>query len=286
VIRRGAFLAAIALAPVAKQLCQPLPDGRGSDALSEPRPSGSGDRRLDGSFRDRLSAALQAQQPAPPVEFEAASVKPNTSGDRRTSTSTSKGQTRLDNISLRVLIQTAFDVRDYSLSGPPWLESERFDIVAKIPASATRAQVPAMLQALLKVRFHLACHWAPKELSGYALVAGPKGAKIQAVESTGDSSNDTDDGKIQARGVSMEAFAHLLERPLDRPVQDLTGMPGVFDFDLEWTPDEAPAGSSPEVLAPSLFTALQDQLGLRLRAQKVSIRTLVVDRIDRIPVAN
>lgn len=223
---------------------------------------------------------------AQPAEFEVASVKPNTSGDRHTSTSTSTGQTRMDNISLRVLIELAFDVRDCSLSGPSWLESERFDIVAKIPAAAARTQVPAMLQALLKDRFRLACHWAPKEVSGYALVAAAKGVRIQPVESTGESSNSTGDGMIQARGISMEGFARLLERAMDRPVQDLTGMPGVFDLTLEWTPDEAPAEPSGDVPAPSLFTALQDRLGLRLRAQKVSIRTLVVDHIERAAIPN
>jgi uncharacterized protein (TIGR03435 family) len=226
--------------------------------------------------------ALRAQ----PAEFEVASVKPNSSGDGRSGTSTSKGQTRMDNVSLRALIQTAFDVRDYSLSGPSWLDSERFDIVAKIPAAATRVQVPAMLQELLKSRFGMAFHWEPKELSGYALVTAPKGARIQPVESTGESSNATGDGMIQARQVSMEGFARLLERALDRPVQDLTGMPGLFNLDLRWTPDEALAAPSEEVPAPSLFTALGDQLGLRLRAQKVSIRTLVVDHVERVPSAN
>ena len=184
------------------------------------------------------------------------------------------------------MLQLAFDVRDYSLSGPSWLDSERFDIVAKIPAAASRAQVPAMLQELLKSRFGLAFHWEPKEISGYALVAAAKGVKIQPVESTGESSNSTGDGMIQARQISMEGFARLLEKALDRPVQDLTGMPGVFDLDLSWTPDEAPAAPSEDVPAPSLFTALQDQLGLRLRAQKVTIRTLVVDHVERVPSAN
>lgn len=239
------------------------------------------------AFAALHATAVCAQQPAAaPPEFEAASVKPNTSGERRTSTSTTRGQTRIDNISLRVWMQTAFDVRDYSLSGPSWLEAERFDVVGKIPAGAPRAQVPAMLQALLKDRFHLAFHWAPKELSGYALVAAAKGTRLQPVESTGESSNETGDGKIQARGISMEGFARLLERALNRPVQDLTGMAGVFNVSLEWTPDEAPAEPSGEVPALSLFTALQDQFGLRLRAQKVSIPWLVVDHIDRAPAAN
>jgi len=232
-------------------------------------------------------AALHVEAlPAQPAEFEVASVKPNTSGDGRSGTSTSKGQTRMENVTLRSCIERAFDVRDYSLSGPPWLDSERFDIVAKIPAGAPRTQLGTMLQALLKDRFHLAFHWAPKEIAGYALVTAAKGAKIRPVESTGESSTERDDGKIQARQTSMEGFAGLLEKALNLPVRDLTGMPGVFDITLEWTPGEAPAEPSGDVPAPSLFTALQDQLGLRLKARKVSVRTLVVDHIERVPSAN
>jgi uncharacterized protein (TIGR03435 family) len=231
--------------------------------------------------------ALPAQQAAgAAAEFEVASVKPNTSGSGTASTSNSKGQTRMENITLRSCIERAFDVRDYSLSGPSWLGSERFDIVAKIPAGADRTQLGAMLQALLKDRFQLAFHWAPKEITGFALVAATKGAKIQPVDSTGHTSISTSNGKIKARQISMEEFADALGREIDLPVQNLTGMPGVFDLALEWTPDEAPAAPSGDVPAPSLFTALQDQLGLRLRAQKVSVRTLVVDHIERVPTAN
>jgi uncharacterized protein (TIGR03435 family) len=233
-----------------------------------------------------IAVLLAAPAHAQPVEFEVASVKPNTSGERRAGTSTSRGQTRMTNITLRALIQMAFDVRDYSLSGPSWLDSERFDIVGKFPAGASRTQIPAMLQTLLKSRFGMVFHWAPKELSGFALVAAEKGAKVQPVEATYESGNETSDGRIRARHVSMEQFARLLERALDRPVEDQTGMPGIFDFALDWTPDEAPAAATEDVPAPSLFTAIQDQLGLRLRAQKVSVQTLAVDRIERAPSGN
>ncbi len=234
------------------------------------------------AFAAMLGAPARAQQ----VEFEAASVKPNTSGDRHSGTSTNRGQTRMNNVSLRALIQTAFDVRDYSLTGPAWMESERFDIAGKIPAGATRAQIPAMLQALLKSRFGLAFHREPKEMPGFVLVAAAKGAKIKPVESTEEGGDATGDRMIQVHRQTMEQFARLLEITLDRPVRDLTGMPGLFDFQLEWTPDEAPADPNGDVPAPSLFTALQDQLGLRLRAQKVTVRTLVVDHIERAPTAN
>ena len=195
----------------------------------------------------------------------------------------SEGQIRMENISLQNCLERAFDVRDYSLSGPPWLKSERFDIVAKIPAGAPRSQVGAMLQALLKDRFHLAFHWTPRELSGYALVVARNGLKIQPVESTDRTSTSSGRGKLQARQLSMDGFADMLGRELNTPVQNSTSMQGLFDLTLEWTPDDAPPDSAP---GPSLFTALQDQLGLRLRAQKISIPTLVVDSIDRVPSGN
>ena len=212
-----------------------------------------------------------------------ASVKPNTSGSRSSSTHSSKGQISMENVSLQSCLERAFDVRDFSLSGPPWLESERFDVVAKIPAEASHTQIGAMLQALLKDRFRLAFHWTPKELSGYAVVVARNGLKIQPVEPTGPTSTSNSRGKIQVRQLSMDGLADILGRELNAPVQNLTSQPGLFDFTLEWTPDDAPPDSA---VGPSLFTALQEQLGLRLRAQKITIPTLVVDSIDRVPSGN
>lgn len=240
-----------------------------------------------------LSPAALAQQA--PAEFEVASVKPNTSGTGNYGTTTSKGQIRFDNASLKSCIQQAFDVRDFSLSGPGWLDDARFDIVAKIPAGAPGNAIAAMLQTLLKDRFKLASHWAPKELSGYALVMAGNGVTLHPVENTGQVSTSTGDRMIAGKQISMDTFADLLGRHLNMPVQNLTGLEGVFQIKLEWTPDaapDAPSGSAPSVklpdsaVGPSIFTALQQQLGLRLRSQKVTIQTLVVDHIERLPSEN
>jgi uncharacterized protein (TIGR03435 family) len=238
------------------------------------------------------SPALAQQAPA---EFEVASVKPNTSGTRNSGTTTSKGQVRFDNASLKSCIQQAFDVRDFSLSGPGWLDDERFDIVAKIPADAPRSAIATMLQALLKDRFKLVVHWVPKELSGYALVAARNGVTLHQVEDTGSVSTSTGDRIITSTQISMDRLADVLGRQLNQPVQNLTELKGVFEIKLEWTPDAVPAAPSgdaspaklPDSAAgPSIFTALQQQLGLRLRAQKVTIQTLVVDHIERVPSEN
>jgi uncharacterized protein (TIGR03435 family) len=234
------------------------------------------------AFAALLAGALHAQ----PAEFEAASVKPNASGERRSGTSTSRGKTRMRNETLRVLIRTAFDVRDYSLIGPSLLDSERFDVVGKFPAGVSQTQIPAMLQALLKRRLGLAFHWELREFSGFALVTAAKGAKIKLVEPTGKSSSVIGDRMIHVRQQTMEQFARLLEIMLDLPVQDLTGMPGLFDFTLLWTPGDALADPSGDVPPLSLLTALQDELGLQLRAQKVTVRTLVVEHVERVPSAN
>jgi uncharacterized protein (TIGR03435 family) len=99
-----------------------------------------------------------------PASFEVASVKLNTSGSGNSSTHTSKSQILMENVTLRQTIETAFDVKDYSLSGPPWLDSVRFDVVAKLPAGTEFSQVKPMLRTLLAERFQLSTHRKPRTM--------------------------------------------------------------------------------------------------------------------------
>ena len=222
-----------------------------------------------------------------PPAFEVASIKPNHSGSGRSSTNGTKGQLRMENLSLKRLIQRAYDVRDFSLSGPDWLDTEHFDILAKPPEGAPPEKFTLMLQTLLTERFKLAVHREKKTMAGYALVVAKKGAKLEAAEETKSSSTNTSRGRLEARGVSMSTLADALAHQVDRPVEDLTGLTGSYNFKLEWTPDAAASEKSSDVaLGPTLFTALQEQLGLQLRAQKVTIEVLVVDSAERVPTEN
>jgi uncharacterized protein (TIGR03435 family) len=220
--------------------------------------------------------------------FEVASVKPNKSGRMAGSTSRSGGQLVFENTSLRECIAIAYGVavdREYALSGPAWLGSERYDIVAKVPAEIPREQVLRMLQALLADRFQLRLHRERRDLRVYSLTIARTGTKLKAVP-VGEGSFTFGPGRISGKAQSMTELADKLSRPyfgLGAPVMDSTGLDGAFDFTLDWTPDNVQADATP---GPSIFAALQEQLGLKLEASKSRVEVLVIDRVERVPTEN
>jgi len=170
--------------------------------------------------------------------FEVATVKPNKSGSNNSHSSTTDHGITAENVSLKQLIERAYDVAEYSLSGPVWLGDDKFDIAAKQPDGAPRAQMRLMLQSLLAERFGLVVHRESKSVSGYALMAGKKPPTLhEKLADTGTNTN-TGRGTIKRTNVSMLDLAGLLSRQLDQPVQDQTGLSGVFDISLEWSPDQ------------------------------------------------
>jgi uncharacterized protein (TIGR03435 family) len=227
----------------------------------------------------------------PPPAFEVASVKPNQTMERGTSSNHTKGLLTIKNMSLKKLIQRAYNVRDFSYSGPDWLENVNFDIVAKEPVGARNEELILRLQTLLIERFKVAVHLEKRTMSGFALVLSKGGPKFQAVENHNNQSESTNSSKLEAKmettQTSMASFADMLARQVDRPVQDLTALPGVFDLKMQWTPDQVADVGGPDVPSgPTIFVALQEQLGLKLQAQKVTIDVLVVDHAEKIPTEN
>jgi uncharacterized protein (TIGR03435 family) len=235
-------------------------------------------------------ATLIAQTDRVPV-FEVASVKVNTSGSGNSRTRTTGGQVEWTNVTLKMCLLMAYDVLDYSFSGPDWLSSVRIDIVAK--PSGTEHQVQLMMQTLLKERFKLAVHRESKNITGYALVVAAGGPKIHSVE-PGEAAENWGRGLLKGKNVSMTRLAEMLSAKLQGPVEDKTVLPGVFNFALTWTPDEVPSGSPPVNAAsipdrrdgPSVFSALQEQLGLKLEARKIPTQVLVVDHMEKAPTEN
>ena len=205
---------------------------------------------------------------AQPLAFEVASVKPNTSDSGNSSVKYSP-KLVMENQSLRRLIQSAYRLQDYACSGPAWLDTTHFDVVAKYPAGATYAEMPEMLQTLLTERFKLAVHREEKEVNGLLLVVDKKGLRIQPVEpglgATGSGRN-----LLQAKSTSMADLAVLLANSLQSPVKDQTGAPGVYDINLTWPSDG------------SVHEALQE-IGLKLQVTKLPIQVLVVDHAERVP---
>lgn len=223
-------------------------------------------------------------------EFEVATIKPSPPQSEgrtstRMSTDTDTGKLLYSNVNLKELIGKAYKVQKYLINGPEWLETGRFDIVAKFLPHSPEEQVPLMLQALLADRFKLALHREAKVLPVYALTVAGNGPKFKATETaSGISNNTTRTQQHVVAKVSMEGFAEFLSGQAGRPVQDKTGLTGAYEMTLDWANDNAPAGSDPSL--PSLFTALQEQLGLKLAAAKGPVETLVLDHVNRTPAEN
>jgi len=220
-------------------------------------------------------------------EFDVASVKINKSGVFASSLERSGGQLTLRNASLRECIELAYGILDkhYALSGPSWLDSDRYDIVAKASATTSREQLLLMLRRLLADRFGLKIHQEKRSLRVYTLVVARGGPKIKAA--SGAASNFTfGKGRVTASEMSMAEFADRLAGPvfqLGIPVIDSTGLQGTFDFGLDWSSGDAAVEA---IAKPSLFTAIEEQLGLQLKPARSMVDIWTVDHIERVPVAN
>jgi len=238
-------------------------------------------------------------QPHTGPTFEVASVKLNTSGDFRSSTNSSTGELFIRNSTLKSIIQSAYDVREYSFSGPDWLATVRFDVSAKLPPSDS-AQTSReerqfrrrqMLQNFLADRFKLETHRETRTLPGYALVVGRKAPKLAVSERKDGTSISTNNGSLNGSGMTMASLANMVAIELRSPVADMTGVEGRYDIKLEWSKDdprgtgESGDGKSVDT-RPSIFTALQETLGLKLEGRKIPVEILVVDHVERTPTEN
>jgi uncharacterized protein (TIGR03435 family) len=244
------------------------------------------------------ASSFVSQVPAvtPLPRFEVASIKPSLpSPDGRITATIGGDAGRIDyeGLPLKMLLSRAFEVKDDQISGPDWLDTARFDIIAKLPDGAPRDQVPAMLQALLVERFKISLHHDKKELGIYALVTGKNGPRLKDATSAGAGKLFIRTGHIEMQG-NLSSFADFLSRMVDRPVFDMTGLKASYDILLNWTPDLGqgsifkgfPATSpaaGPENPGPTLFTAIEEQLGLKLEARKAPVDIVVIDHVEKTP---
>jgi uncharacterized protein (TIGR03435 family) len=309
-----------------------------------------------------LNAAF-AQNPT----FEVASIKPAApQADGRIMVRMGgnvPGRLDYANVSLRDLVRQAYEVKDYQVVAPDWLNSTRFDVQAKYPPDTSTATRNLMLQALLAERFGLKIHKESKEASVYNLVVGKNGHKLKKAEENPTimgpdgpiSGPGASDRRVEAPGgpsaagggavagtrgggpggppppgggrgmmmmrignggnmamqmksMSMPNFADMLSRQVGKPVFDQTSVEGLYDIDLEFKPQEGtgmmrglpmpmprPDGAGPgggsgpapdNVEGASIFTAIQDQLGLKLEPKKGPVETIVVDQINKTPTEN
>lgn len=249
-------------------------------------------RTFAGSARFRVGICLAAFAAVAGAQtFDVATVKATPSGTREFRLGAQHGTLTGRNITLAQYIAFAYDVLPAQIAGAPaWVKQETFDIIGKGAVSASDEDVQKMLQALLEKRFGLKLHRESKEMPVYVLTVAKGGPKMhEAKESSGGFRLGR--GKVQGDGVTMGNFAGILSGRVDRPVVDGTGLTGSYDFELQWTPQAAPASpnpdeASPDPSGPSIFTAVQEQLGLRLEARRAPVPLLVLDHVERAPTPN
>jgi uncharacterized protein (TIGR03435 family) len=262
-------------------------------------------------------AEILAQTPSAPGRspaFEVASIKRNVSGsDNASVRGQPGGRLAITNTTLRTIIRNVYRLQGFQIAGgPDWIDTDRWDIVAKADGDALPDQLMAMVQTLLADRFRLAAHREVRDAPIYALTLsrsderlGPQlrpstvdcAALIAAARARGGAQPPTTNGRpscglrvergfIMTTATTMADLARNLAPMAGRSVIDKTSLTGTYDLDLRWTPD-GPAGDAPGGVAlpgddaVSLFTAMKEQLGLKLEAQRAPIEVLVIDSAER-----
>ncbi len=236
------------------------------------------------------SCVAAAQSAAP--QFEVASVKPTNSGPQGVWNEGSHERVRMLNWSLKSIVAQAYGVKDHDVFGPTWIEFEHFEIIAKIspeiaklPERARWKQIGAMTQALLADRFKLEVHRATREMPVYVLIPTKGGLKLGEIGAPSDDwvRAQLGRGSLVAKQMPTAQLISILGGILHREVLDESGIQGVFDIALEWAPDDVAANPATSRAAdkPSIFTALQEQAGLKLESRKVPMEVVVVNRAER-----
>lgn len=241
---------------------------------------------------------LRGQTSAPRTEFEVATVKLSPSGKGVPRVHCTGGPGTADpglynctDITLSNLVVLAFALDpSYQLDGLEFADPVRYTVAARIPAGATREQFNRMLQNLLIERLKLKFHYEKKEILTYNLVVAKGGLKMK--ESPADAAGAPSSGmrrvdsgqRWTAHAIGMDWIARRLSNELGAPVTDSTGLKGVYDFVLNWTPENGKAAAADS--GPLLEDAVQEQLGLKLERKKGTADVFVIDHAEKTPVEN
>jgi uncharacterized protein (TIGR03435 family) len=262
-------------------------------------------------LRRAIGVLLLAALAAGAQTFEVASIKPSGPKSQRGSDGGPGSKDPLNYkynaATLKDLIASAYHVQYFQISSKATLDNETFDLVAKLPAGATKDDFRAMMRNLLAERFHLKARVESKDFPAYELVVAKNGPKIStesrpAAEGfpvlpagqPGMTSNFSMSGgyilvRTRAQQQTMDTLASWLQTPDERPVVNKTGLDAKYDFTLEYTKDPARGAptTAPETpVAPSLPTAVQQQLGLQLVPKKLPFPNVIVESFDKLPTEN
>ena len=246
-----------------------------------------------------LGATHASSQHAPPAaaresqpSFEVASIKPSRPDNHNLDWDDSPGRVSISGYDLRRLIRAAYGLKSNAqvLGGPKWIDSERFDIVAKADDAETAKmqkmsdadwvrERSLMLQALLADRFQLKLRPETRVMPIYALVVAKSGIKFKPAKPGEDGDLSGHGGHLEATAITMDAFADYLtgfREIADRVVQNHTSLTAAYDFTLDWSRDRGD-GASLDSPYPGLFSALPEQLGLELKPDKAPVDVVVVN---------
>jgi uncharacterized protein (TIGR03435 family) len=249
-----------------------------------------------------LSAAAFGQTTGQP-RFEVASVKVAAPADYhmvawQRDFGGKPGRVLYSDVTLQELIGHAYRLKDFQIEGPDWMTTNRYDVEAIPPVGSPRETYPEMLQQLLAERFGLAVRRSQKEQRVYVLQAGTAPPKLRraGTEERRSMIMSVVAGQIRltATAATVEDLADYLMtnvRKLDSPVLNRTGIEGVFDFTLEWVPEKpltlnGNVAGGENAAGVSIYTAVEQQLGLKLKAEKAPVESLVVERAEKTPAPN
>ncbi len=236
-----------------------------------------------------LIGVALAELPASAQRFEVVSIRPNTVEDisQRSAQGQLGGRMRFVGMPLSTFIMPAYDVWSFQIiGGPSWIDTDGWDITAQaegVQGRLTREQLSPRLRAMLEDRFQLKTHRETKQLQGYGLSVDDRGPKLQP-NTDGKVSTGSNRDTLNAKKVNMQWFASYLIQKLGGTVVDETGLKGEYDFILHWSPESTQLASPDDPFGskyPSIFTAVREQLGLRLIKRTVPTEVLVIDSVQR-----
>lgn len=249
------------------------------------------------------AGSAQSDPPkTPEATFDVAVIRPNSTDVMGSSRShiwsaATDGHIRAQNVSVLALIQYAYALPEMRIDGgPAWMRSKKFDLEAKsdpaideqlskLPSTEARNRKAHMLQALLADRFALKVHEETRTLPIFALVVARSGPKFQPSQKNGTTTNTLGNNgnmtiTVQGSDHTLRLLVEQLSRSLGRIVIDKTGLDGRYDLTLKWVSDDLASAGPNAPSGPSLFTALPEQLGLKLESEKGPVTILVIDRVD------
>ena len=238
------------------------------------------------SITSAILAATLCFGPATP-QFDVVSIMPSRSDDRNGGMRPIAGGFSARNMSVNMLVQSAYNLKPWQIvGGPRWVTTDRYDIEAKKEGNPGFREKLEMFRPLLADRFQLKFHRETRQMSVYSVTVAKNGPKLQAAAAGARGPIRSGRGLVEGKGVTMRTFADLLGGSLGQPVTDKSGITGAFDIKLQWTPAESETNYNDadrplDPNAPSVFTAVQEQLGLKLQPGKGPLEVLVIDHIQR-----